>query len=70
MFTVVRIDSPNYGFVVSQHSGFGAAETALDRKAAAVSRKVKDAMSYSMFRIVDNVPAKTKGGTRVRLPND
>jgi hypothetical protein len=68
MFTVVRIDSPNYGFVVSQHSSFGSAESALDKKAAAISRKVKDAQSYLMFRIVDNVAAKTKAGTRVRLP--
>lgn len=68
MFTVVRIDTPHYGFVVSQHSSFEAAETKLDKKASAVSRKVKDAFSYSMFRIVDNVPAKTKAGTRVRLP--
>jgi len=68
MFTVVRIDSPNYGFVVSQHSSFEAAESKLDKKAAAVSRKVKDANSYSMFRIVDDVPSKTKAGTRVRLP--
>ena len=68
MFTVVRIDSPNYGFVVSQHPTFSAAESKLDKKVVGVTRKVKDAQAYSMFRIVDDVAPKTKPGTRVRLP--
>jgi prephenate dehydratase len=66
MFTILREDTANYSYVVSQHSTFAAAEAALDRKVAAILKRSRDAQVYSMYRISDKIPARTKAGTRVR----
>jgi hypothetical protein len=70
MFTVIRENTANYGFVVSQHATFAAAETAVDKKAAAILRRSSSAQAYQMYHISESVPTKTKAGTRVRLASD
>jgi hypothetical protein len=68
MFTVLREDTANYGFVVSQHSTFAAAETAINKKAASIMRLSPNAQAFQMYRLCE-LP-RTPVGTRVRFPSD
>lgn len=64
---LIRIDTPNYGWIVSLHRTTEAASAAYDRKAAAVTRKHRDALPQLMYRVVELSTGSAKVGDRVRI---
>jgi len=65
---LVRIDTPHYGWIVSLHRKPEVASAAYDRKAAAVTRKYRDALPHLMYRVVElNLTPTAKVGDRVRI---
>ena len=68
MFSLVRVDSKNYGFVVGQHADRDAAERSRDRRVLRLTRRpqYQNAMGYFMYEIIDTGDHRYKVGTRIR----
>lgn len=68
MFSVVIVDSPNYGFIVGQHADRAAAERSVDRRVLRLMRRpqYQNAMGYFMYEIIDTGDHRYKVGARIR----
>lgn len=64
MYALIRIDTRNYGNVISRHRTPEAAEKALERKCAAVTRKHRYAITSLMYTTTET---EAKVGDRVRI---
>jgi hypothetical protein len=63
MFTLVRIDTQHYGWIISQHPTIESADNAYVRK---LRKLPPNALGHLMYRVVGRIQGKR--GSRVRLP--
>lgn len=68
MFSVVRVDTQNYGFVVGQYDDHATASRHVDRHACILRRQpgYRNAMTELMWEIIDTADAVYPIGTRIR----
>lgn len=65
---IVRIDTPNYGWILTLHKTQESAAKAYDKLTEAVVRRYPDATPHLMYRIVElNLTPKAVPGDRIRI---
>lgn len=64
-YGLIRIDTANYGYIVSAHRSRETADMAMERKSAAVLRREPNAITGCMYRVSEIGP-EARVGQRVR----